>query len=211
MIKGEFCPNLFVVGEIVACDPFLRLRWKSEGGEWHEVATHLIGSYNLDNVLAAVTVGLHFGVAPSAISEAIAGYVPSNNRSQLTETGRNHLIVDAYNANPTSMAAALANFRLMQVSPKMAILGEMRELGESSSEEHVAMVNNLKQCAFDQVWLVGDEFKEIDCPYRKFADVEAVKAALATEPIEGYYILIKGSNSNRLFQLPELLSRCYMK
>ena len=194
-----------VVGEIVACDPFLRLRWKSEGSEWHEVATHLIGSYNLDNVLAAVTVGLHFGVAPSAISEAIAGYVPSNNRSQLTETGRNHLIVDAYNANPTSMAAALTNFRLMQVSPKMAILGEMRELGESSSEEHVAMVNNLKQCAFDQVWLVGDEFKEIDCPYRKFADVEAVKAALATEPIEGYYILIKGSNGNRLFQLPELL------
>ena len=205
MIKGEFCPNLFVVGEIVACDPFLRLRWKSEGSEWQEVATHLIGSYNLDNVLAAVTVGLHFGVAPSAISEAIAGYVPSNNRSQLTETGRNHLIVDAYNANPTSMAAALTNFRLMQVSPKMAILGEMRELGESSSEEHVAMVNNLKQCAFDQVWLVGDEFKEIDCPYRKFADVEAVKAALATEPIEGYYILIKGSNGNRLFQLPELL------
>ena len=194
-----------VVGEIVACDPFLRLRWKSEGSEWHEVATHLIGSYNLDNVLAAVTVGFHFGVAPSAISEAIAGYVPSNNRSQLTETGRNHLIVDAYNANPTSMAAALTNFRLMQVSPKMAILGEMRELGESSSEEHVAMVNNLKQCAFDQVWLVGDEFKEIDCPYRKFADVEAVKAALATEPIEGYYILIKGSNGNRLFQLPELL------
>ena len=72
------------MGEIVACDPFLRLRWKSKGCEWNEVATHLIGSYNLDNVLAAVTMGVHFGVEPNAISEAIAGYVPQNNRSQLT-------------------------------------------------------------------------------------------------------------------------------
>lgn len=194
-----------VMGEIVACDPFLRLRWKDRGEQWHEVATHLIGSYNLDNVLAAVTVGLHFGVEPSAISEAIAGYVPQNNRSQLTETGRNHLIVDAYNANPTSMAAAIDNFSLMQVSPKMAILGDMRELGESSHQEHVAVVEKLKQCPFDEVWLVGSEFEAVDCDYRKFADVEAVKAALAAEPVNGRYILIKGSNGIKLFQLPELL------
>ncbi len=195
-----------VQGEIVACDPFLRLRWRSgECDEWHEVATHLIGSYNLDNVLAAVTVGLHFGVEPSAISEAIAGYVPSNNRSQLTETGRNHLIVDAYNANPTSMSAAIDNFSMMQVSPKMAILGDMRELGESSHQEHVAVVEKLKQCSFDDVWLVGSEFEAVDCDYRKFADVEAVKAALTTSPVTGSYILIKGSNGIKLFQLPELL------
>ena len=195
-----------VVGEIVACDPFLRLRWRGvASGEWHEVATHLIGSYNLDNVLAAVTVGLHFGVEPSAISDAIAGYVPSNNRSQLTETGRNHLIVDAYNANPTSMAAAIDNFSLMQVSPKMAILGDMRELGESSHQEHVAVVEKLKQCSFDEVWLVGSEFEAVDCDYRKFADVEAVKAAITAQPVNGRYILIKGSNGIRLFQLPELL------
>lgn len=194
-----------VVGEIMACDPFLRLRWKSEEEEWHQVATHLIGSYNLDNVLAAVTVGLHYGVEPEMINRAIEGYVPSNNRSQLTETASNHLVVDAYNANPTSMAAALTNFSLMQVSPKMAILGEMRELGDSSREEHEAMVNRLKECAFDQVWLVGKEFDDIDCDYRKFSDVEAVKAAITAEPIKGYYILIKGSNGNKLFQLPELL------
>ena len=194
-----------VLGEIVACDPFLRLRWKSEGGKWHEVATHLIGSYNLDNVLAAVTVGLHFGVDPSAISAAIADYVPSNNRSQLTETGRNHLIVDAYNANPTSMAAAIDNFSLMLVSPKMAILGDMRELGDSSHQEHVAVVEKLKQCSFDEVWLVGREFDAVDCDFRKFADVEAVKAALTAEPVNGRYILIKGSNGIKLFQLPERL------
>ena len=194
-----------VYGQIIACDPFLRLKWHSTNGDWHEVATHLIGSYNLDNVLAAITVGLHFEVSPEQICHAIENYVPANNRSQLTETPYNHLVVDAYNANPTSMAAALDNFCLMQVSPKMAILGEMRELGDSSAEEHRRLVEKLASCPFDEVWLVGAEFKDIDCPYRKFDDVEQVKAAIAADRPEGYYILIKGSNGNRLFQLPEVL------
>ncbi len=195
-----------VYGQLIACDPFLRFKWRSGvSGDWHEVTTHLIGSYNLDNALAAVTVGLHFEVTPEQICHALESYVPSNNRSQLTETEYNHLIVDAYNANPTSMAAALDNFCLMDVAPKMAILGEMRELGDSSAEEHRRMVERLKSCPFDEVWLVGDEFKDIDCPYRKFKDVEQVKAAIAENRPEGRYILIKGSNGNRLFQLPELL------
>ena len=195
-----------VYGQLVACDPFLRLRWRGgESGDWHEVATHLIGSYNLDNVLAAVTVGLHFELTAEQICHALENYVPSNNRSQLTETAHNHLIVDAYNANPTSMAAALDNFCLMDVAPKMAILGEMRELGASSAEEHRRVVEKLKSCPFDEVWLVGSEFKGIDCPYRKFDDVEQVKAAIADNRPEGRYILIKGSNGTRLFQLPELL------
>ncbi len=204
--RDENKQDACVQGQTIACDPFLRLKWRPMGGdEWHEVTTHLIGSYNLDNVLAAVTVGLHFGVSAELISRALENYVPSNNRSQLTETAHNHLIVDAYNANPTSMAAALENFTLMAVSPKMAILGEMRELGASSREEHERMVERLKKCAFDEVWLVGDEFKEIDCPFRKFDDVEQVKAAITEHRPEGRYILIKGSNGNRLFQLPELL------
>ena len=194
-----------VYGRIAACDPFLRLQWREADGPWHDVATHLIGSYNLDNVLAAVTVGLHFDITPEQICHAIENYVPSNNRSQLTETEHNHLIVDAYNANPTSMAAALDNFSLMEVSPKMAILGEMRELGDSSAEEHRRVVERLATCPFDEVWLVGAEFKNIDCPYRKFDDVEQVKAAIAENRPEGRYILIKGSNGTRLFQLPELL------
>jgi len=195
-----------VYGRIIACDPFLRLRWRAgEAGQWHEVTTHLIGSYNLDNVLAAVTVGLHFDLTPDKICHALENYVPSNNRSQLTETPHNHLIVDAYNANPTSMAAALDNFSLMEVAPKMAILGEMRELGDSSAEEHRRVVEKLATCPFDEVWLVGQEFKNIDCPYRKFDDVEQVKAAIAENRPEGHYILIKGSNGTRLFQLPELL------
>ena len=203
--RDEGKPGASVYGQIIACDPFLRLKWRQGDGEWHEVTTHLVGSYNLDNVLAAVTVGLHFDVSAEQICHAIENYVPSNNRSQLTETPYNHLIVDAYNANPTSMAAALENFSLMEVSPKMAILGEMRELGDSSREEHERIVEKLKGCPFDEVWLVGQEFKDIDCPFRKFDDVEQVKAAIAANRPEGRYILIKGSNGTRLFQLPELL------
>ena len=203
--RDESKPGASVYGQIIACDPFLRLKWRQGDGQWHEVTTHLVGSYNLDNALAAVTVGLHFDVTPEQICHAIENYVPSNNRSQLTETPHNHLIVDAYNANPTSMAAALDNFSLMEVSPKMAILGEMRELGDSSREEHDRIVEKLKGCAYDEVWLVGQEFKDIDCPFRKFDDVEQVKAAIAANRPEGRYILIKGSNGTRLFQLPELL------
>ena len=203
--RDESKSGASVYGQIIACDPFLRLKWRQGDGEWHEVTTHLIGSYNLDNALAAVTVGLHFDVSAEQICHALENYVPSNNRSQLTETEHNHLIVDAYNANPTSMAAALDNFSLMEVSPKMAILGEMRELGASSREEHERIIEKLKGCPFDEIWLVGQEFKDIDCPYRKFDDVEQVKAAIATDRPEGRYILIKGSNGTRLFQLPPLL------
>lgn len=196
-----------VIGEIVACDPFLRLRWRENkaGAAWHQIDTQLIGSYNLDNVLAAVTVGLHFEVPADAICRAIAEYVPKNNRSQLTKTAHNQLIVDAYNANPTSMAAALANFHLMQVSPKMAIIGQMGELGSGSAEEHIRLVEMLKQYGFDRVWLVGKEFADIPCDFRKFADVGEVKAALNAQQVDGFTILIKGSNSVRLFELPELL------
>ncbi len=203
-----------VCGEVVACDPFLRFRWRESGidleersaqPEWYEVSTHLIGAYNIDNMLAAITVGLQFAVAPSAICHALESYQPTNNRSQLTVTEHNHLIVDAYNANPTSMEAALLNFRDMQVEPKMAIIGEMRELGESSREEHGHIVRLLKQCHFQQVWLVGDAYAPIKCHYRKFHDVDEVKAAIAQEQPQGSYILIKGSNGTRLFELPSLL------
>ena len=190
----------YVKGEVVACDPFLRFKWRHG-----EVATHLIGAYNMKNMLAAATVGLHFGVTPQQINEALEGYVPSNNRSQLTVTPHNKLIVDTYNANPTSMMAALNNFVLMAVDGKMAILGDMGELGSISHEEHQKIIDFLRENHIDNVWLVGKEFGKIESPYRKFADVGEVKEAIATERPEGQYILIKGSNSNRLFELPELL------
>ncbi|MBR1394836.1 MAG: UDP-N-acetylmuramoyl-tripeptide--D-alanyl-D-alanine ligase [Prevotella sp.] len=205
------------VGEVVSCAPFLKFRWREsdtnleergERGEeptWYEVQTQLIGAYNIDNMMAAIAVGLNFGVEPADINRALEAYKPSNNRSQLTVTEHNHLIVDAYNANPSSMRAALDNFRLMEVSPKMAILGEMRELGNSSHKEHQKLVAQLAESGLDQIWLVGDEFTDLPSSYRHFHNVEEVKAAIAERQPQGYYILIKGSNSTRLYQLPELL------
>ena len=203
-----------ISGEVIACDPFLKFRWREplltleqEGRsiKWHKVQTHLIGAYNIDNLLAAIAVGINFGVDRKQICTALENYVPSNNRSQMTVTEKNHLIVDAYNANPSSMMAALENFKLMQADNKMAILGAMRELGDVSQEEHQRIVDYLQTTDIKTVWLVGEEFENIRCDYPKFKDVEAVKAAIAAEQPAGHYILIKGSNSTKLFQLPELL------
>ena len=203
-----------ISGDIISCDPFLKFRWREplmtleeegRGTKWHKVQTQLIGAYNIDNLLAAIAVGINFGVDRKKICTALEEYVPSNNRSQMTVTKKNHLIVDAYNANPTSMQAALDNFSLIQADRKMAILGQMGELGEDSDQEHRQLVSYLEEAGYDKVWLVGDNFRDIGCPFRKFHDVEDVKAAIAADCPEGYYILIKGSNSNKLFQLPELL------
>ena len=204
-----------ISGEVISCDPFLKFRWREpqyvleqEGrsNKWHKVQTQLIGAYNIDNLLAAIAVGINFGVDRKKICEALENYAPSNNRSQMTVTQHNHLIVDAYNANPTSMQAALENFQLIQADRKMAILGKMGELGDVWKEEHQKVVNFLRKAQFYDVWLVGDEYFELaDCPFRRFHDVEDVKEAIGKQQPQGFYILIKGSNSNKLFELPELL------
>ena len=203
--------DILIKGEVVSCAPFLKFRWREQDhetgyvGEWMEVQTHLIGAYNIDNMLAAITIGYVNNVPFEQINHALESYVPQNNRSQMTVTATNHLVVDAYNANPTSMKAAIDNFKLMEVSPKMAIIGQMGELGDVSDEEHQKVVDMLTEAHFDQVWLVGENYDKIACNFRKFKNVEEVKEALHTSPITNYYIFIKGSNSNKLFQLPELL------
>jgi UDP-N-acetylmuramoyl-tripeptide--D-alanyl-D-alanine ligase len=174
-------------------------------GSEYKVTTHLVGSYNIYNALAAATIGKEFNVSEEDIVAALSDYVPSNNRSQFTETANNKLVVDTYNANPTSMMAALENFTLMSAPNKMAILGEMRELGSISAEEHQRVADFLKSHGINDVWLVGAGFTDTVCNFRKFPDSTAVKAELAANPIKGKCILIKGSNGNRLFELPELL------
>ena len=160
-------------------------------------------------MLAAIIVGYVNNIPFDKINHALENYKPTNNRSQMTETQTNHLIVDAYNANPTSMKAAIDNFRLMEVSPKMAILGKMGELGDVCEEEHQKVVTMLEEAHFDEVWLVGDEYFTTQhsslTNLRLFHDVEEVKAAIAEKQPQHRYILIKGSNSVKLFQLPELL------
>lgn len=200
-----------VEGEVIDCSPFLNFRWRQHlhAGQMpanaYEVETHLIGAYNLDNMLAAIAVGLHFGVSPAQINHALGHYIPSNNRSQLETTEHNRLIVDAYNANPSSMAAAIDNFKLMKAERKMAILGDMLELGAVSDEEHQKTVDALAAAGIKEVWLVGEEFGKTHTAFRKFKNVDEVKAAIAAHRPEDYYILIKGSNDIHLSQLPELL------
>ena len=194
-----------IEGTVVECKPFLTFDWRRNGGETHRVETHLIGDYNIKNMLAAATIGAHMDVSDKDICHALQNYIPSNNRSQLTVTQRNRLIVDAYNANPTSMAAALHNFANMQVENKMMILGSMAELGDVSKEEHRKVVDYIKASGITDVWLVGEGFAETGHPFRQFNNIDEVKAEIAANDIHGKYILIKGSNSQKLFLLPELL------
>ena len=210
--------DILIRGEVVSCAPFLRFRWREQDadaghtGPWMEVQTKLIGAYNLDNMLAAITVGYVNNVPFDDINRALADYTPHNNRSQMTVTAKNHLIVDAYNANPTSMKAAIDNFRLMEVPHKMAILGQMGELGDVSQEEHQKVITMLEEANFEEIWLVGEEWKKAIAATESslhstlcYSNVEEVKAAIAEEQPQDKYILIKGSNSVKLYQLPELL------
>lgn len=200
--------NLYLQGRVTGCEPTLNFEWKSEtDATWYGVNTHLIGTYNIANMLAAATIGLYFGVSAQQINHALSGYVPSNNRSQFEQTKDNRLIVDAYNANPTSMAAALDNFAQIKAEHKMVIIGDMKELGVVSHDEHQKIVDMLKALNIETVWLVGAEFEHCDTPqsFCLFDNVEQVKEAIAADKPHGKYILVKGSNSTKLFELPELL------
>jgi UDP-N-acetylmuramoyl-tripeptide--D-alanyl-D-alanine ligase len=197
-------PHSGLWGEVVSCSPFLRVRFHFEGNSL-EAQTQLIGAYNLENVMAAVCTGLRFGVDPTAIVEALEAYVPSNNRSQFRHTEKNALIIDAYNANPTSMTAAVLNFQGVEAQRKVAILGGMKELGDQSAEEHGKLLQLLKASAFERVLLIGNEFKGAQPGFPLFEDVHQCAAFLTEHPLEGCTILLKGSRSNKLETLLPLL------
>ena len=187
--------------------------------------THLVGAYNAENVSAALRVGLYFGVAEPRALAAIRAYIPSNNRSQLMQTERNTLVVDAYNANPTSMSAAINAFCLSakrsisetvcqcnglsgEAGHKTAccfILGAMRELGEYSALEHQNIVNMLLERKAEKVLLVGNEYTATTAPYPIFQDVDALCDYLKQAPLSGYTVLLKGSRSNQLEKVIPLL------
>ena len=158
--------------------------------------SHLVGAYNAENVSAAICVGTHFGIPYQQALEAVCAYEPSNKRSQLLQTARNTIVVDAYNANPTSMQAAINAFK-----GDTYILGEMRELGEYSHLEHQNIVNMLLERKADKVLLVGKEYKATTAPYPIYDDVQALCAALQAQPIQAAHILLKGSRGNKLEEL----------
>lgn len=194
----------FAVGHVVESNPFLTFDWKQQG-KIHVVETHLVGAYNIDNVLAAVAVGRYFKIPAERISRAIAAYEPTNNRSQYKKTERNDLIIDAYNANPTSMKAALDNFASLPVHPKAVVLGDMLELGKTSDELHSGIVRQLQAEAFDKVYLCGQHFARTADGFPSFTTTEELIAALRQDKLEGYHILIKGSHSMGLEKVVEVL------
>lgn len=194
----------FAWGQAVRCNPFLVFEWKQQG-KLHTVETQLIGDYNIDNVLAAVAVGRYFKIPAERISRSIAAYKPSNSRSEWKKTEKNELIIDAYNANPSSMKAALDNFASLAEQPKAVILGDMKELGPSSDRLHAEVVDQLKAGAFDKVLLCGEHFSRTAGDYPVYPTTESLLIELRTRPLAGYHILIKGSHSMGLEKVAEVL------
>ena len=208
---GSHERQAYVQGEVIANNATIDIRWRTAAETPHDTPLQLIGTYNLPNALAAIAVGLHYGVAPDDISRALEAYTPTNNRSELRRTPTNTLIVDAYTANPTSMAAALNNFDTIAHAHKRVILGEMLELGHAATEAHRSVIDQLLRMNLEEIWLVGSTFallSEAECHahhVRLFQHVDEVRTALHERPIRDSLILIKGSNGTRLFTLPDLL------
>ena len=190
----------FVSGVIRKDIPSLEIEWKRENGEEQFISSHLTGAYNFENILAAVCIGTFFGIDAKTVTHAINNYIPSNNRSQYIQTARNTLIADAYNANPSSMQAALTHFSQLKTSPKMAILGEMKELGSYSEEEHRNIVRLLKENPIEKVWLIGVGFEvdELLPEWKLFPTTQELTDYLRQFPVENYLVLLKGSRSNQL-------------
>jgi UDP-N-acetylmuramoyl-tripeptide--D-alanyl-D-alanine ligase len=195
--------NDFVQGEITRNAPLLEMQCRVKNSGIFNLKTNLVGAYNAENILAAVTIGHYFGLKIDEIKKGLESYIPQNNRSQLTITPKNKLVVDAYNANPTSMQAAIINFAAMDVEHKMLILGDMLELGEQSKSEHQNIVDLLQQNKLSNVLLVGSEFKKTNHPYLCFHNVAQLINHLEEKSIQNRYILIKGS---RGIQLEKVLS-----
>jgi len=185
-----------------ACAPYLSVVWKA-----HTIQTHLVGSYNFENVAAAIGVGQYFGVEDDKIVEALEAYTPTNSRSQVVETGKNRVIMDAYNANPTSMRAALINFAGICGEQHLLVLGDMRELGKASEEEHRTILGLMKELGFKEALLVGQNFCAYNenASWKTFDNVMDLCQYLEGHPVSGKTILVKGSNSIQLGKVLPLL------
>ena len=184
------------------CKPYLNVKWKKR-----HIETRLVGEYNFENAAAAIGVGQYFGVDDEKIQAALEAYQPTNSRSQVIESGKNHIIMDAYNANPTSMQASVRNFRKICGENHLLILGDMRELGQESENEHKAILKLLEELDYKAAYLVGPNF----CAYSgckrwwTFPNVDDLFQYLEAHPVEGKDILVKGSRGIKLEKVLPLL------
>lgn len=181
---------------ILKSDPFLHLGIMGDNG--FEIKTHLVGKYNTPNILAAITVGRFFHVPDEKIKIAIENYIPSNDRSQLVKKGTNTFIMDAYNANPTSMKEAIENFAAMRGVDKVLLLGDMKELGESSRREHESIVRLIDSYKWRDVALTGPEFSAVKHAYHSFINSEETGRWFRNNYFDHTLVLVKGSRSMQM-------------
>ncbi|MCH5683753.1 hypothetical protein LWM68_05445 [Niabella sp. W65] len=162
------------------------------------IATQLVGDYNLPNVLAAVALGYEFGISANEIKAAIENYIPSNSRSQLVEAGSNKIILDAYNANPSSMKLAVENMVHIQADKKILMIGAMAEMGAETATEHETLINQIRKNSWQQVVLVGKPFLPYKEDYIYFDNSYQAAEWAQQQNFENAYILIKGSRSSQM-------------
>ena len=197
IIKYGTKDNDHVIGKIIPDENFLKVQI-TQGLDNGIISTQLVGEYNLPNVLAAVTVGKFFEVPEDKIRSAIENYTPSNSRSQLIEKDSNKIILDAYNANPSSMKLAIENFAKKNSENKILMLGAMAELGKESLQEHQQIVELIKKYAWKKVVLVGGDFLKLSHPFVSFENSLQAKDWFAKQQLQNSYILVKGSRSMQM-------------
>ena len=185
----------------------LTIFWKQQGQDvTYEVNSNLTGAYNTENMLAAVALGLHFDLSPEQINQGLSSYVPQNNRSQVVKTMRNTVIADYYNANASSMAAALANIAVIEAPKKVIILGDMFEMGDESEVEHRKVIEQAKSIAAEQLIFVGKAFYALrDDSAEYYESTEDLRQSLASKSIADATILLKASRGMAFENLMDLL------
>ena len=185
---------------IISSNPYLSINWNDK-----EIKTKLVGDYNFENVMAAITVGCHFNIEHDLIIKALENYSPTNNRSQFIKSYKNEIVMDAYNANPVSMTNSVRNFRNISDDNHLLILGDMKELGSESLNEHQEIINLIKELGFSNVILVGSEFNKVNRDFISFLNVDELINHINKNEISRMKILIKGSHSIHLEKIVNLL------
>lgn len=194
---GSTGQDLEVKGTVTTADPFLQVVL-TIGGKEILIKTQLVGAYNLPNVLAAAAVGTHFGVSPENIQSALEAYSPANSRSQLIQSGAHQVILDAYNANPSSMRLAIENFAALAADRKILLLGAMAELGDQSLAEHQGIIDLIGQHSWEAVALVGGDFLKLKHPYLSFENAAVARHWWQEQQFPPSHVLVKGSRSSRM-------------
>lgn len=205
IVRYGFSDHNDVIGQLLVANPYLSLEWYKRGEqEKFVVDTNLTGSYNTENFLAAIAVGLYFDLTPEEVNSGVTGYIPQNNRSQITKTARNTIVADFYNANASSMSAALDNMHVLSVENKVVVLGDMFELGDDAFAEHKIIIDKAVAFNFDRLIFVGKEFYKQKSDVAEFYETtEQAKAAVVT--MEDSFILLKASRGMAFENLLSIL------